>query len=154
MQPALPSRKDRRRRLFGSHCTSEVRSSDTAISPHGALGTCGVARRPKRPTGRHKYMSVIPSLSESARIVVDRMESDRCYAVQDIRALCPDAGIECIREIMHELWIQRRVERVGNLAWRRHRSAPPHAARPAASANREVRPEDLFDHSAFGELFE
>lgn len=93
-------------------------------------------------------------LSESARLVLDKMETDRDYDVQEIRAFCPDAGIERLREIMHELWIHRQVERLGYSAWQRHRSASPHAARPATGDGQAVKPEDLFDHGAFAEFFD
>ena len=95
-------------------------------------------------------------LSESARNVLDRMEPDRRYDAQDVRAFCPDTGIERVREIMDELWIHRHVERVGHSAWRRHRSTPPHVPDPVAGdgGTTAVRPEDLFDHAAFAEFFE
>ena len=93
-------------------------------------------------------------LSESARLVLDRMEPDRRYDAQEIRAFCPDTGVERLREIMHELWVHRHVERVGYLAWRRHRSAPGDTADAESVDARRVRPEDLFDHAAFAEFFE
>lgn len=92
-------------------------------------------------------------LSEAARFILDRLEPDRRYGVQDLRALVPSAGVERIREIMHELWIQRQVERVGDLGWRRRRSAPPHAVRSAVPDTTPVKPEELFDHDGFAEFF-
>ncbi len=94
------------------------------------------------------------TLSESALIILDHMEPDRRYDAQEVRAFCPDVGIERVRDIMHELWIHRQVERVGHAAWRRHCSVSPHAAHSPAGDGRTVRPEDLFDHAAFGEFFE
>ena len=96
----------------------------------------------------------MPPLSESARNILDRMEPDRRYGAQDVRAFCPDMGIERVRDIMHELWIHRQVERVGDSAWRRHCSVSPDAPDPRTVDNRSVRPEDLFDHTAFAEFFE
>ena len=98
----------------------------------------------------------MPPLSEHARIVLDRMEPGRLYESQDLRTFAPDASSERLRELMHELWVNRRVERVGYAAWRRHRSAAPHApdrvSRPPAHP-RHVKPEDLFDHAAFEDFF-
>jgi hypothetical protein len=96
----------------------------------------------------------MPPLSESARIVLERMEPDRRYGAQEVRAFCPDMGIERVRDIMHELWIYRQVERVGYSAWRRHRSVSPHTPDSRPVDNRSVRPEDLFDHAAFAKFFE
>jgi hypothetical protein len=96
----------------------------------------------------------MPPLSESARIILDHMEPDRRYGTQDVRAFCPEMGIERVRDIMHELWIHRQVERVGYSAWRRHRSVSPHAPDPRTVDARSVRPEELFDHAAFTEFFE
>jgi hypothetical protein len=93
-------------------------------------------------------------LSESARLVLDRMKLDHTYGVQELRTLAGDAGVERVREIMHELWIHRHVERAGYSAWRRQRSAPPQASRPVAGDAAPVKPEDLFDHEAFAEFFE
>ena len=93
-------------------------------------------------------------LSKHARFVLDRMEGDRCYEVRDLRAVVPDAGAEGVREIMHELWINRQVERVGDSGWRRHRSAPRHEGPIDAPAQApSVKPEDLFDHETFQDFF-
>jgi len=67
---------------------------------------------------------------------------------------------------MHELWINRQVERVGQSGWQRHRSAPPHQTPvdaqlgtrdvAPASAIRQttvITPEDLFDHDTFTDFF-
>ncbi len=61
-------------------------------------------------------------LSEQASFVLERMEPDRRYRADELRAIVPDAGVEGLREIMHELWVEREVERVGDAGWRRHRS--------------------------------
>lgn len=95
------------------------------------------------------------TLSEAARRLLDRMNSDRCYEMPDLRALSPGAGAETVGEMMQELWVNRHVERVGIAAWRRHRSTAPHA-RPAPEPLREtkvVTPEELFDHDTFADFF-
>jgi len=106
------------------------------------------------------------ALSNVARFILNRMEPDRPYEALDLRALVPDSSAERLREAMHELWVNRQVERVGSSGWLRHRSAPPHDqpidaqpdARDAAPASRLrqthiVKPEDLFDHDAFTDFF-
>jgi hypothetical protein len=103
------------------------------------------------------------TLSEAARCILDRMQSDRSYEIHDLRALMPGTSAETLREMMHELWVSRQVERAGHSGWRRHRSVGPHeSARldsghiAAASPYREtkvVKPEELFDHDAFGDFF-
>jgi len=105
------------------------------------------------------------ALSKEARFILDRMEPDRSYEAANLRALLPHAGAEAFREVMHELWVNRQVERVGHSGWQRRPSRPAHqveahldagdAAEPT-SAFREtkvVKPEDLFDHGSFGEFF-
>ena len=92
-------------------------------------------------------------LSEHASFILNRMEPARVYEPQDLRAFVPDAGVDRLREIMHELWINRQVERVGYSGWRRHRSAPPHRPHPAAREIQAVKPEDLFDHATFADFF-
>jgi hypothetical protein len=94
------------------------------------------------------------------------MEPDRRYEAPDLRAFVPDASADKLREIMHELWVNRQVERVGYSGWQRYRSAPPHQspvdaqleARDVAPASdvrqtKVVKPEDLFDHGSFTDLF-
>jgi hypothetical protein len=66
------------------------------------------------------------ALSKDARFILDRMEPDRCYESLDLRAFVPDTSAEGLREVMHELWVNRQVERVGYSGGRRHRSAPAH----------------------------
>ena len=106
------------------------------------------------------------ALSKDARIILDRMEPDHCYEPMDLRAFVPAASADGLREVMHELWVNRHVERVGYSGWRRHRSAPAHQlpvdaqrdARGIAQASgfpqtKVVKPEDLFDHDSFTDLF-
>jgi hypothetical protein len=106
------------------------------------------------------------ALSKDARFILDRMEGDRRYEVLDLRAFVPDASAEGLREVMHALWINRQVERVGYSGWRRHRSASdnqgPLDAQPDARSvasdsgfrqTKVVKPEDLFDHGSFADFF-
>jgi hypothetical protein len=95
------------------------------------------------------------ALSKTARFILDRMEPDRRYEALDLRAFVPDASAENLREVMHELWVNRQVERVGPLGWQRHRSAPAHQRRGDAQldARDAVKPEDLFDHDSFTDFF-
>ena len=104
------------------------------------------------------------ALSAKAKAVLERMEPDRSYEAQAMRAFAPDLTLEQLQEVMRELWVARQVERVGHAGWRRERSSSPAAAvatphdtgRSAsgdAAPARRVRPEDLFDHNAFEGLF-
>lgn len=95
----------------------------------------------------------MPSLSEYARVIVEKMERDRAYGPQDLQVFLPDASVERLREIMHELWIERQVERVGHAAWRRVRSAPPHRSDAVSRQAQAVTPEELFDHDTFADFF-
>ena len=106
------------------------------------------------------------ALSKVARLIVDRMEPDRRYEALDLRAFAPDASAEKLHDVMHELWVNRQVERAGHSGWQRHRSAPPYQ-RPVdaqldgrdvaqGSGSRQtkvVKPEDLFDHTSFTDFF-
>jgi len=92
-------------------------------------------------------------LSTDARFILDRMEPDCRYELPDLRAFAPEAGVECLREIMHELWICRQVERVGHSGWRRHQSAPADLPDRVSREVQAVKPEDLFDYGAFGDFF-
>ena len=106
------------------------------------------------------------ALSNVARFILGRMEPDRPYEALDLRAFVPDASTETLREIMHELWVNRQVERVGHSGWRRHRSAPPDQTPPDAileardgapvsrlRQTKVVKPEELFDHDSFTDFF-
>jgi len=95
----------------------------------------------------------MPRLSEHGRAILDRMQPDRRYDLQELRVFAPEASIERLREIMHELWVSREVERVGYSEWRCHRSAPAHAPRPVTREPDTVKPEDLFDHDQFADFF-
>jgi len=91
--------------------------------------------------------------SEYASFILDRMEPDRPYEPQDLRAFVPGTSIERLREIMQELWVNRQVERAGFSGWRRHRSAPPHVPHPTFREIQAVKSEDLFDHDTFADFF-
>jgi hypothetical protein len=106
------------------------------------------------------------ALSKDARFILDRMEPGRHYEALDLRALVPDASAEGFRQIMHELWVNRQVERVGYSGWLRHRSAPAHQGSIDAQHDGQgveevsgfrqtkvVKPEDLFDHTSFTDFF-
>jgi hypothetical protein len=71
----------------------------------------------------------------------------------DLRAFVPDAGVECLRDIMHELWLSRQVERDGHSGWRRHESGPSDRPEPAAGEVQPVKPEELFDYAPFDGFF-
>jgi hypothetical protein len=105
------------------------------------------------------------ALSKDAQFILDRMEPDRSYQASTLRALVPHASAEGFREVMHELWVNRQVERDGGSGWQRRASAPAHevdaqldAADGVEPASRfrqtkVVKPEELFDHGSFGEFF-
>ena len=106
------------------------------------------------------------ALSDIARFLLERMEPDRHYEPLDLRAFVPDTSVEQLREVMHELWVNRQVERVGYAGWQRHRSSAPHErsvdqaldARRLAPASpfgqtKVVKPEELFDHDSFTDFF-
>jgi len=97
--------------------------------------------------------AVMHSLTEDASLILDKMEPGRRYEPEDLRAFAPDASVERLRELMHELWINRQVERVGHSGWRCHRSAPPDRPDPASREIQAVKPEDLFDYATFGDFF-
>jgi hypothetical protein len=92
-------------------------------------------------------------LSKHAIAILDRMEWDRHYEPEDLRALAPEMSIEHLREIVHELWVNRQVERVGHSGCRRHASGPAQASQPALRQTKVVRPEELFDHDTFADFF-
>jgi hypothetical protein len=93
------------------------------------------------------------ALSNYAIFILDRMEPGRHYDAEDLLTFLPGTGIERLREIMHELWINRQVERIGYAGWRRQRSAPPHVADPVSGEAQPAKPEDLFDHNTFADFF-
>ena len=92
-------------------------------------------------------------LSDDARVILERMEPGCRHGSSDLHAFVPDASVERLREIMHELWIDRQVERVGETGWRRFRSQPPHRREPVDRNAQPVRPDELFDHATFADFF-
>jgi hypothetical protein len=108
------------------------------------------------------YRPPMQTLSPKADAILDRMEPNRAYDATELRTFVPDLTPDDVRQIMHELWVNRHVERLGYAGWRRHRSASgapqaveaaPDAASAADPETKGVKPEDLFDHDAFAEMF-
>jgi hypothetical protein len=98
------------------------------------------------------------ALSARAKSILEQMEPHGIYEPKDLRELAPELTVEGLHDVMRELWVHRQVERVGYAGWRRDPSiSPAVAATPRDGANRHsaarVKPEDLFDHSAFEDLF-
>jgi hypothetical protein len=95
------------------------------------------------------------SLSEHAVVILERMEPDLLYGPEELCAFLPDTTVERLREIMHELWVNRQVERVDYAGWRRHRSPSPHPpdVTPVTKGVQTVTPEELFDHARFADFF-
>ena len=92
-------------------------------------------------------------LNERGTFILERMEADRRYRPDELRVLVPDASVEDFRAVMHELWVNRQVERVGYDGWRRHRSASPQQSHGKSGDVEIVKPEDLFDHATFEGFF-
>lgn len=101
------------------------------------------------------------SLTASATTILEQMEPDRTYEAEDLRTFAPDLTLEDLRDVMRELWVARQVERAGYAGWRRERSASPDDAnrsvsqrsRSAGTHDKPVKPEELFDHNAFEDMF-
>ena len=101
-------------------------------------------------------------LSARARTILGQMEPNRSYEVKDLRPFAPDLTLEHLQDVMRELWVARQVERAGYSGWRRQRSVSPGTAadrsdnqRPRSPGTRPklVKPEELFDHDAFDDMF-
>jgi hypothetical protein len=103
-------------------------------------------------------------LSIRAMSVLERMDPQRSYEPTELRAFAPDLSVEELHDVMRELWVQRQVERVGYAGWRRDRSLSPatettlqsgtsRGAGARATRHTGVKPEELFDHSAFEGIF-
>jgi hypothetical protein len=104
------------------------------------------------------------ALTARAKSILEQMDPNSIYDAQELRAFAPELTPEGLHDVMRELWVQRQVERVGYSGWRRERSTSPASQAPRDGANRrnagpsaarskEVKPEDLFDHSAFEDMF-
>jgi hypothetical protein len=92
-------------------------------------------------------------LSDDARVILESMEPERRYGLQDLLALVSGASVGQLREVMHELWIARQVERVGYTGWRRARSEPAHRREAVAHETQPVTADALFDHATFADFF-
>src|SRR6185436_12759483 len=72
--------------------------------------------------------------------ILDVMEEQRPYDQSALKAMFPDISMDTLREALHALWIERRVERVGASGWRRFESTwdgrPAAASAPAAHHSR------------------
>jgi hypothetical protein len=75
-------------------------------------------------------VSASPGRRSNAALL-DVMEWDRAYETVALHAMFPDISMDALREALHALWIDRRVERVGVSGWRRHESRSP-ALQPAS----------------------
>ena len=103
-------------------------------------------------------------LSIRAMAVLELMEPNHSYEPKELRAFAPDLSVEELHDVMRELWVQRQVERVGYSGWRRDPSLSPvtettlhsgtrRGAGARAARRTGVKPEELFDHSAFEGIF-
>jgi hypothetical protein len=151
--------------LSGQNLVTAVIPRNGNLAGSGRTGIwCARDAGSRRPCPFSRF--VMHALSKDARFILDRMEPDRCYEALDLRALVPDASAEGFREVMHELWVNRQVERVGYSGWLRHLSAPAHQApidgkhdaggvAPVSDfrQTKVVKPEDLFDHGSFADFF-
>jgi hypothetical protein len=109
------------------------------------------------------------ALSTDAATILEHMEPNRGYDMRELRRVVPDLTLERVHEVMRELWVHRRVERVGYSGWRKECSSSaggatkPPARSDEGTADRQcegeprkkkgIRPEDLFDHSGFEGIF-
>ena len=147
------------------HFTAVVHSNKESARAALAFAVLWILASPAPATVPCPRITMQP-LSALARFIRDRMEPDRHYEALDLRALVPDASAERLGEVMHELWVNRQVERVGFSGWQRHRSAPPNEQRvdtqpdvpdvaPVSGCRQTkvVKPEDLFDHALFEDFF-
>ena len=145
--------------------SSSRQSYQATRNLHALPGLASGVLSMRFPAGCPLSSIAMHALSKDARFILDRMEPDRCYEALGLRALVPDVSAEGLREVMHELWVNRQVERVGYSGWRRHRSAPGPGsvdAQPDARGitsdsgfgqTKVVKPEDLFDHASFTDFF-
>jgi hypothetical protein len=101
-------------------------------------------------------------LSARATAILGQMVPNRSYETKDLRAFAPELTLEHLHDVMRELWVARQVERAGYSGWRRERSASPatdaarsghQRSRPVGTHYKPVKPEELFDHDAFEDMF-
>jgi hypothetical protein len=64
----------------------------------------------------------MPALSAHATEILERMDPDLGYELSELREFVPELSMESLREVMHELWIARHVERFRESGWQRARS--------------------------------
>ena len=57
-----------------------------------------------------------------AAAILDVMDHEREYEATALKSMFPDISMDTLREALHALWIERRVERVGISGWRRFES--------------------------------
>jgi hypothetical protein len=96
----------------------------------------------------------LPVFSARATAILQSMTPDVGYTQGEMRALAPDLSPDALREVMHELWIGREVERYQDTGWRRVRTVRQIApGDPETLRVGRVKPEDLFDHEAFSDWF-
>lgn len=93
------------------------------------------------------------ALSARAAAILDLMEPEQGYDAAEVRAFAPDLTPDALREVMHELWIARHVERYKGAGWRRVRMVRPRQPDVASLRVGRVKPEDLFDHDSFADVF-
>jgi hypothetical protein len=70
--------------------------------------------------------------------ILDVMEWDRAYEAVALKGMFPDISMDTLREALHALWIDRRVERVGVSGWRRQESRWDGQPLPAPSSSPHV----------------
>ena len=98
------------------------------------------------------------ALSAKALSILEHMEPNRGYGAAELRTFASDMTLEDLHDIMRELWVHRQVERTGYAGWRREKSTSPATVTSGAGGTNaapveRVRPEELFDHSAFEDMF-
>jgi hypothetical protein len=111
------------------------------------------------------------ALSSDATAILEVMEPNRLYKASELCARFSELSMDALRDIMHELWVKRHVERHGHLGWLRQQTtcASEYAQDPRScvhcriarscshyvppAESQAVRPEQLFDHESFPGLF-
>src|SRR5207253_2621652 len=73
----------------------------------------------------------MPTANPLAETILERMEPDRGYEAEELRAFSPEMSLEQVREVMQQLWVRRQVERFGYSGWR---LCPSHIAQAGTAA--------------------
>jgi hypothetical protein len=107
-KPSLPPHPANRKKAQAVHTHSYDRDSDRR-------GRCSSDPGPSSPGDSVSDRRLIAAL-------LDVMEWDRAYEMVALRAMFPNTSMDSLREALHALWIDRRVERVGVSGWRRQES--------------------------------